>query len=42
MKPDSMSLDHGRPAARIVYANLAEYRKAQAARWERIRKGRAS
>ena len=42
MKPDSMSLDHGQPAARIVYANLAEYRKAQAERWERIRQERTS
>jgi hypothetical protein len=36
--PDSMSLDHARPPARVVYPNLAAYRKAEALRWKAIRK----
>jgi hypothetical protein len=40
-KPDSITLDHGTRRATRTYANIAEYRKAQARRWETIRKARA-
>lgn len=35
--PSSMSLDHARKPERKVYANIAEYRKAQARKWDEIR-----
>jgi hypothetical protein len=39
--PDSMSLDHAPRRERIVYANVAEYRKAKAKMWAEIRSRKA-